>query len=275
MISNPPNKLVFLNTSIVHILCIILVSSPFILFALYLTFGDLIISLSRLNKASLNCSRDKSEISCSLTGTNSYGNIEQVLSSRNEKLLGVRMEISREDNGVDNWIVLVTNKKEIFLFTHKSVIADQIYRLDSFLNNPTQNAVKIETRRSNERKILSMSPFYVIYRDLCFVIPIIYIVKSIVDSKKYIFDKENNRITIKRVLRKDLSLEIGFKKIKQVNLVLVIKSDENMSEKILLIGNDDSDLLSIDLHYTSGSKIADSICSFLHLEPYQTIEVRL
>ncbi|MBD2179310.1 hypothetical protein H6F42_20510 [Pseudanabaena sp. FACHB-1998] len=289
MISNPANKLVFSNTSTVSILFTMLLSSPFIFFGIYLTFGDLISSLSRLNKASLNCSRDKSEIYCSLTGKNSYGNIEQVISSKQEKWIGIRREISDNENEIDDLIVLVTNKKEIFLFTQKSIIKGQIDQLNSFLYNPTQNSVKIDTRRSDELNIFSKSLFLAAYWDFCCVITIVFIIKSIVNSKKYTFDKENNRITIKRVLRKDLSFEIEFKKIKQVNLALVIKSDENMSETILLIDNNDFVLLSIDLYYTSrvhytsidmrytsssaSSAIADSICLFLYLEPYQTTVV--
>jgi len=269
MISNPTNKLVFSNSSVVSILLTMLLFSPLFFFGASLTFGDLIIYLSRLNKASLNCSRDKSEISCSLTGTNSYGNIEQVLSSRHEKLIGVRMEISDRDDGTDDWIVLITNKKEIFLFTQKSIIKNQTDRLNNFLYNPTQNEVKIETRRSDEHYILSRTSYYL---DIYCVLPILFIVFCVVDFKKYIFDKENNRITIKRVLREDLSLEIDFNKIKQVHLVLK-ESDESHSETILLIGNDDSILLSIDLTNASSSAIANSICSFLQLEPYQTIEI--
>ncbi len=278
MNSQPANKLIFLNTSIVSILAMIL-SLPLIFFVLYIllyaTFGNLIFSLGQLHKASLNCIRYKSEILCSLTGTNSYGNIEQALSPRHEQLIGIRTEISNQDYLTNALIILVTNKKEIFLLTPKTMIKDQTDLLNSFLDNPAQNSVKIETKKSDELNILSASFFGLVYFNLVFgsvtISFLVSIFKNIVDFKKYIFDKESNKILIKRIFRKDLLIEFDFEKINQVHLIRLIKNDEFKGEKIFLIGNYGSILLSINLYGISGSEVSDLICSFLKLEPYQMI----
>ncbi|NMF59726.1 hypothetical protein [Pseudanabaena yagii] len=278
MNSQPANKLIFLNTSIVRILAIIL-SLPLMFFVLcillYATFGNLIFSLGQLHKASLNCIRYKSEILCSLTGTNWYGNIEQALSPRHEQLIGIRTEISNQDYLTNALIILVTNKKEIFLLTPKTMIKDQTDLLNSFLDNPAQNSVKIETRKSDELNILSASFFGLVYFNLVFgsvtISFLVSIFKNIVDFKKYIFDKESNKILIKKIFRKDLLIEFDFEKINQVHLIRLIKNDEFKGEKIFLIDSYGSILLSINLYGISGSEVADLICSFLQLKPYQMI----
>jgi hypothetical protein len=268
---DPPNTLVVLNTAISSILLITLFCLPCIILGFYITLDE-IIAIGRLNRASLNCSRDKSEIYCLLTGENTYSNIEKVLSFRHEELLGVRIEISNKENAKDGLIVLITNKQEIFLLTQKSIIKSQTDQLNSFLANSTQKAVKIQTISSNEVNILPKLSFLVFW-NFIWIIFIISVIKNIVDSKKYIFDKESNRITVKRILRKDLSLEIEFQKIKQVHSVRSKNDGIIPNGKILFIGNDNSVLLSIDLHYKSSSEIAGSICSFLQLEHRQTIEI--
>lgn len=289
MSSNPTNKLIFLNTSIKTLLIQNLLGGifwlPFIINLGIIPPINLINSFNRLNQASLNCSRDNDAISCSLTGKNMYGNIEQVISYEREKLIEVKTKIFNHDNDeneTDDLIILITSKKEIFLLTQKSIIKDQVDQINAFLDNPRQKSLKIQTKSSRQSHIFTdlitvlftMFLFYYILTSY-----LIYFVKKyIVNTQKYILDKDGHKISIKRILTKDVCLEIDFETIKQVHLVYS-KDEWNgtiQNIKILLVSNDKSILLSIDLHYLDyrdALQIAISICSFLKIPTYQIIEV--
>ena len=245
-----------------------------------------------LNSSKLSCDRIENEIACSLSGKNLFGNVEKAFDSKHGKLIMVMRKsdsfllnsyskVKEIPNTLhrDNLLILITGIEEIPLYTSGSLVDNQYYQLNKFLENKTQSKVLIQTQRIFDFYILNRIEYlgyilrYVFFTIGCY--SSVFIALSA--SKKYIFDKQNNRIVIKSIFEEDLSIKIEFKKIKKVHMVLSKKSGVIQSKKILLIDNDNSVLMTIaidaDLNYMSSSEIADSICSFLQLEPYQTIEI--
>ncbi len=232
-----------------------------------------------LNSSKLNCNRIENEITCSLSGNTLFGNIEKVFNSKNHRKL---IKVSRKDNIFrvtlyrNDLLILITETEKIPIYTSESLIEGQFSRLNKFLEDKAESKVFIQTQRSSQSQrksdflIEELSYTRLIFFSTSFYL-LIFVV--LVASKKYTFDKEINRITIKGILEEDLSIEIEFIKIKRVHLVRWRIGNLIQLEEIRLIDNDDSILLTIYLNEVTGSEIADSICSFLQLEPYQTIEI--
>lgn len=261
------NKLVLLNPSISLILRDLLILTPFIFVTFYTTLNDINSLKNILTYSKLICNRSTDDISCSFTGKSIYGNVEKVFSSKKEKLIKARQDKS----GKEYLLVLITTNQEFFLYTQESMVESQLNQLNDFLKNINEPKLHLETVKSSESDSPSLGFI------ICWYIFNIYIyvgcINSILGIKKYIFDKENNRLTIRSVFKQEELVQIQIKDIKKI---AVKKDIENRVETVFLNDDNDSILISINLSFrdsTSGSKLADSICSFLQLEPYETIEV--
>ncbi|BBC26846.1 hypothetical protein [Pseudanabaena sp. ABRG5-3] len=249
-------------------------------------FGVILILLiyrsNVLDRARLNCYRSEEEISCILTGSNFYGKVEKLFSTRNGNIIKEAKIMPYYSDEYEALLIIKTTRQEFILSTHKEIVHEQEARLNTFLKNPTVTELYIV-----------MDYQWIPLKLICFLMGILTFkicrmdgsFINIFSSVNYIFDKSNGELIIQKAFWKFLPnnppTNIPLHKIKKIYL----QEKKNYSDgelifqdiRISLYGN--SKLLSINLMVSNNvelneaHKIASFICEFLQLEPYKTIEI--
>ncbi|MEE3718636.1 hypothetical protein V2H45_17990 [Tumidithrix elongata RA019] len=254
-----------------------------------------------LNSSKLICNRTTDEVSCSLTGTSLFGNVEKAINSKYGRLIKVDRKSTsiisdREPNGVsryvvrDDLLVLITEKEEITIYTSPDLLSLQQEKLRSFLEDKTQSEVVIQTKKLSDFSFLSsFSHSHYIIITTTFIYTLIFLCLAILigyklNAKTYIFDNESAKLSILRTYNRDLLFEISLQRIKEIYLekekeitnkdlqidvkpVYKIHIYDEMHSLLLSIYFEGSEISADEVH-----EIANSICSFLGLESYKTID---
>jgi hypothetical protein len=246
---------------------------------------ELFLTTTAMHHSKLNCSRITNQVDCSLTGANLFGNEEKVFNYKHGKTLtATKRDFSIFlGNFVDkihrnDLLVLITDKDSIYLYTSSDLLDKQIGLLNSFFQNQDQTEISIQANKLFPLNFLSLTG-YTIWRylfSILFYILIIPMTISLFVAKVFIFDKDSKNLTVLRQCNKKDLDKIPLYKIR-LDIFHYYEFDAFQFRKnrdtfdINVLDNLGFLLHSIQCRDSSlARKIANSICSFLEIDPFQT-----
>jgi hypothetical protein len=249
---------------------------------------ELFLTTTAMHHSKLNCSRITNQVDCSLTGANLFGNEEKVFNYKYGKLLTATKRnfsifLGNFVNKIyrNDLLVLITEKDSIYLYTSSDLLDKQIGLLNSFFQNQDQTEISIQANKLFPLNFFSLTG-YTIWRylfSILFYILIIPMIISLFVAKVLIFDKDSKDLTVLRHCNKKDLYKIPLYKIKKVRLDIFhyYEFDAFQFRKnrdtfdINVLDNLGFLLHSIQCRDSSlARKIANSICSFLEIDPFQT-----